>query len=233
MTKIVSLPSDFYGPRWELGNYFTLDAIVLHTTQGTDSRTWLTKTGGVSAHDLLRNEGGEGVCYEMVARSLASWHAGEVVGTPTTALFEAHGRANPNLWTYGIEIEGYAVGPVDPILVQLAAQRIVKVRQAEGRALPLLNHADLSPGNRSDPGTWRAAVDAAVAEMEDSMTPQDKRDILDKSDDLADATAIYLGRQQRGLDVTTGKVLDPDDKSDPANTILAARAAQRAARPPV
>lgn len=216
--RIVNLPSDFHSPR----NGYSLDAIVLHTTEGSDSRTWLTKTGSVSANELLRNENGEGVAYVLVEESLAAWHAGRIVGVPTTPLYAAHSGANPNQWTYGFEIEGHAAGPVDPALVELVVARIRSIRSRHGN-VPVINHADLSPGDRTDPGIWRAPIDAA---LEDDMTPQDKRDLLDKIDDSADANLIWALRAQRGIPIMDGSRAD-----DPAKEVLSARQAARAARP--
>lgn len=138
--NLVELPSRFYSFR-EL----PLRYIVLHTTQGTDSRTWLTETGGVSAHYLVR----EDIVYRLVGEDWASWHAGIIVGKPTTPLYRAD--ENPNDVSIGIEVEGYAAQPLSDAAVRSTAELIVDIRRRHG-PLPLVSHSELSPGNRSDPG---------------------------------------------------------------------------------
>lgn len=205
--KLAYLPSDFYNERVdEQGRRYTLDALVLHTTQGTDSRTWLTKTGNVSANELIRREGDEAVAYLMVGESFAAWHAGDVVGVPTTPLYEAHDRANPNLWTYGFEIEGYAAGPVDPLQLECVVSRIRDVRSRHGN-VPLIDHRELAPGNRTDPGIWRSAIDAALEDEVASLSPEDKAYIEAKFTELYGVLYALERRQLRGQDA-----LNPDNR---------------------
>lgn len=217
MTAYIDLPSDFYNGRFGYRPRY----IILHTTQGNDSRAWLTKTGSVSAHYLLRNEWDRGpVAYRLVGEGYAAWHAGVVVGEPTNPVVAGSRQPdgswvpNPNLESIGIEIEGYANGPVDAALVALCAEVVTDIRQRWG-PLPLVDHREVSPGSRSDPGIWRAAIDNA---LEDDMAFTDMdRAKLDRVLEIAEAllaaeTAneplVWTARAQRGLDVETGKPLN-------------------------
>ena len=80
---------------------------MVHTTEGTDSRGWLTSTAsGVSAHTLEREDDE----YVMVRDEDTAWCAGRIVGTPTTPLYLGHqlpdGRwtVNPNDESLNMEI---------------------------------------------------------------------------------------------------------------------------------
>lgn len=165
--KILDLPSDFQSQRdaWG-GEGENLDAVVLHTTEGTDSRTWLTQTGNVSANALIRNEGGEPVIYRLVPREFAAWHAGRIVGTPTTPLYGAHGGANPNLWTYGIEIEGFAAGPLDPVLLPAI---LSEVRYGlDGNDGPRIARRELA--GRDDDQVVECGSEVGIGWMTDALT---------------------------------------------------------------
>lgn len=106
-------------------------------------------------------------------------------------------------------------------------------------------HSDWDPVNRpNDPGDY-LRWDDFLTDIEtglagqlwtpkegDEMTAQDKQDILEKMNDVADAAAIYSARVQRGIDVITGLPYDPAKKGgvDPAPEVSTAREADRKAR---
>lgn len=222
--KIVDLSSDFWSER---GPY-AVDAVVLHTTEGTDSRTWLTKTGSVSANALIRSENAEPVIYRLVPRERAAWHAGRIVGRPTTPLYEEHGAANPNLWTYGIEIEGLAAGPVDPILLSAI---VSEVRFGMGgRSGPVIGHRELSPGDRTDPGVWMEPILEGLKE-DDMFTDDDRTKLREVHEALypdQDGQSIFtylvglfrdfiVGRVrlQRNIDVERGGAPGSFDPAKP------------------
>lgn len=171
--NVTNLPSDFFSSR----NGQPVRYVVLHTTQGTDSRTWLTKTGRVSAHYLVRGA----VIYRLVSEDYAAWHAGRIVGTPTTPYFTGEivgyddfGNAvwsvNPNYESIGIEMEGFAATPLDAATLNATALLIRDIRSRRG-ALPLVSHAELSPGDRTDPGVNRELIDALLGEEDDMDRP--------------------------------------------------------------
>lgn len=190
--------------------------IVLHTTQGVDSREWLTRTGGVSAHYLVQRD----VVYRLVAEDLEAWHAGRIAGTPTTPLYDGQQLPdgtwlpNPNSESIGIEMEGYAALDVDPLTIRTTAELIWDIRERHP-GLPIVNHWELSPGDRTDPGPRnRAAVDALLEE--DDMTPEQDallRNIDKKLDDLANQQtalarnipSVWLRRMFFGLNPLEGK----------------------------
>ena len=157
---MIDLPSQFWSARAAPIRY-----IVLHTTEGTDSRTWLTQTGNVSAHYLVR----EDVVYRLVDEENVAWHAGKVVGDPTTDLYTG---VNPNEESIGIEVEGYAAQRLSEKSVSTVGALVRDIWKRRG-PLPLVAHSHLSPGNRSDPGTENyarmvaAATEADVAFKDD------------------------------------------------------------------
>ena len=209
--KVVDLPSRFFGVR-----RLPIRYIVLHTTQGTDSREWLTKTGNVSAHYLVQRD----TVYRLVSEELEAWHAGRIAGTPTTPLYD--GRLlpdgtwlpNPNSESIGIEMEGHAATRIDDATIRATAELIWDIRERRGR-LPLVSHSELSPGDRSDPGAHnRQAVEALLGE-EDEMdaetkaailqTAQDTRDIRDTLNALAKTSLPeWMDRLGDRRDVHTG-----------------------------
>lgn len=154
--NLVELGSRFYSFR-----NLPIRYIVLHTTEGTDSRTWLTETGNVSAHYLVR----ENLVYRLVGEDWAAWHAGIISGEPTTphysgdweniyengVLLGGGWTVNPNDESIGIEIEGRAAQPLSDAAVRSTAELIRDIHRRRG-PLPLVSHSELSPGNRSDPG---------------------------------------------------------------------------------
>lgn len=148
---------------------------VLHTTQGTDSRS--TLVNAVSVHYLIRNEGGEAVIYNIVNEAYAAWHCGIVVGTPNSPLVAGSRQAdgtwspNPNLDSIGIEMEGFAAGPVDPVIVEACIWLVQDIR-TRYPDLPFINHSDISD-DRSDPGVWRAEIDKGI-----EMPTQDQFDTM-------------------------------------------------------
>ncbi len=135
---MIFLPSRFFSGRLAPVRY-----IVLHTTEGYDSRTWLTTTGNVSAHYLVRDD-----TYALVPEDYAAWHAGSIVGTPTTPYWTG---INPNDESIGIEIEGFSGQLLPEDRLRMTADLIKDIRARRG-PLPLVSHSELSPGNRSDPG---------------------------------------------------------------------------------
>lgn len=154
--------------------------IVVHTTEGTDSRSWLLDPAArVSAHYLVR----EDLVYRLVSESDTAWHAGRIVGEPTTPhytgkwediyengiLIGGGWTVNPNRESIGIEAEGYAARVLTPRAIATLAELVREVRGRHG-ALPLVPHSALSPGDRSDPGAENFARLQAVLEEDDMIT---------------------------------------------------------------
>jgi N-acetyl-anhydromuramyl-L-alanine amidase AmpD len=209
----IALPS----PNFQPGRTRATRYIVRHTTQGTDSRAWLTNAASqVSAQYLVRGS----QVYQLVRENDRAWHAGRIVarrtltGRPTTPLytgeflgFDVNGgemwSVNPNDESIGIELEGFAAQLLPPETIAAAAALIRDIRARRG-PLPMVDHAQLSPGDRSDPGAMNAAaLDAALAgEEEDDMsfTEEDRRK-LDRLYQHAEAyePLVWIGRLQRWL----------------------------------
>ena len=170
-------------PNFTSGRTRSVRYIVLHTTQGNDSRSWLTNSASqVSAHYLEREDDE----YQLVKDEDTAWHASRIVGTPTTPLYTP--SVNPNDESVGIEIEGFATELVSPVRIKRTVQRIRALRQKFG-PLPLVDHAMLSPGDRSDPGARnRAAILAALGEEDDMAELSDS--------DLAKIGAIIEAKME-------------------------------------
>lgn len=147
--------------------------IVLHTTEGADSRGWLTNpVSKVSAHYLVRGA----PVYQLVDEEDTAWHAGRIVGTPTTPLYTP--GVNPNDESIGIEMEGFAAQLLDADTINTTAALIQDIRGRHGR-LPLVSHSELSPGDRSDPGAQnRAAVEERLGDNE--MTDAEFKAMYDR-----------------------------------------------------
>jgi N-acetyl-anhydromuramyl-L-alanine amidase AmpD len=77
--------------------------IVWHSTEGTDSRAWLSITpgSGVSIHKLIRPEG----VYSLVAPRDTAWHCGTCAFPDGTPFVDANAR------TLGVEIEHLGDAP--------------------------------------------------------------------------------------------------------------------------
>jgi N-acetyl-anhydromuramyl-L-alanine amidase AmpD len=96
-------PSRFFWARTNKVN----QAIVWHITQGTNSLTWLTKTGNVSAQYLIQTD----TIYNLVRPEDSAWTNGGLkspnLGNPIIAEW-ARRRVNPNDYTITIEVEGFS-----------------------------------------------------------------------------------------------------------------------------
>lgn len=99
------LPIVYHDPRYVVDrNHYTPgrgthrpEFVIWHSTEGTDSRAWLSITPGsdVSIHKLIRPEG----VYSLVAPRDTAWHCG-VCRFPDGRPF-----ADANARTLGVEIE--------------------------------------------------------------------------------------------------------------------------------
>lgn len=143
--------------------------IVLHTTEGKGSGAvaWFQNPASqVSAHYVVTEDPVE--IIQMVAEENTAWHAGRIVGQPTTPLYDG---VNPNLESIGIECAGYAAAPLAPNQVTAVAALIRDIRARRGN-LPLVGHFELSPGDRSDPGQYN--LDWIKRETEDASMNSDE-----------------------------------------------------------
>lgn len=94
---------------------FRPEAIVIHKSEGSfDScLAWFTDSNSkVSAHYII---GPDGKVINLVDESNTAWHAG-VIAQPSWKLIKI--ATNPNLYTIGIELAGYATDdtPADQTL---------------------------------------------------------------------------------------------------------------------
>lgn len=138
--------------RWRRGpdgnQNYAVEFIVVHNTEGRDSRKWLSSTSApdpVSIHKLVRREG----VYSIVPPAHTAWHAGNCM-LPYTAM---------NARSLGVEIEsinhdGQAQEPYTDNDYNFTAQTVAGWMFSY--AVPwerVLRHADIAapPGRRHDP----------------------------------------------------------------------------------
>lgn len=144
-------------PNYSVGDYVDkktgereIRYIVVHTTEGTglSAVNWfLTTKSQVSAHYVIM-EDGEVIC--MVDEDYVAWHAGILVGSPVTDVYDG---VNPNEVSIGIEFAGSWLTPLPPQQVSAGAALIRDIWNRRG-VMPVVQHAWLSPGNRHDPGDY-------------------------------------------------------------------------------
>jgi N-acetyl-anhydromuramyl-L-alanine amidase AmpD len=198
---------------------------VMHTTEGdaygSGTYEYLLRAG-VSAHVVIYADGTRArVCDD----NDIAWHAG-ITFNPSTPLYD--GR-NPNSVSRGLEFAGTYRRQLTPEQIASGVEQIREWRAIDGIDHPIVAHSELATGGsdmRRDPGDQNMAALQTALEDDMALSPQDKRDILDKIEDAADASLIWLLRSQRGIPIADGS-----QPNDPAKEVLAARAAARAARP--
>ena len=138
-------------------------AIVVHNTEGTDSRAYLARGGElpdgsdrkVSVHALIRKDG---TLYRSVPDARGANHAG--FGTMPPGL----PQLNPNRCTLGIELENRSDGrsihdPYTDAQLLTLGWEINRIRAQYG-PMPIFRHADLDPKRRRD------TADLTIDEME-------------------------------------------------------------------
>lgn len=125
------------------------------------SVAWLSNpVSEVSAHYVVMEDG---ELVAMVDEVHEAWHAGIIVGTPTT---EHYDGTNPNLVSIGIEVAGYWDVPFPPQQLETTVALVKDIWSRYG-ALPVVKHSELSPGNRRDPGNhnYNAVMEVVEKDM--------------------------------------------------------------------
>lgn len=114
--------------------------IILHSTEGTDSRSWLSATSDppVSAHRLIRRAKGEH--YKILSDTRIAWHAGS----------GKWGNYAINDVTVGWELERTGSQTYTEYQMDEVAALTV---EAWGRYgfIPIMSHGQIDPWRRSDP----------------------------------------------------------------------------------
>ena len=147
-------------------------AMIAHGTGGTDSRRYLQRGGDlpdgsdrkVSIHVLAQKDG---TLYRMVPDERTANHAGGILKNGVfSSILTVNGRtfrgSQVNLHTLGLELENLQDG-LDPYPeAQLLAMgwQFHRWRQRWGLALPIVRHATVDKGRRTD------TVGLTVATME-------------------------------------------------------------------
>jgi len=123
--------------------------IVLHTTEGRDSRAFLTTTpgSGVSCHRLIRT--GERI-YKILPDDVVAW----TQGPARVGAFGTWGRLNMNDVSLSIELEHLSIAamayPTD-VIAKTAAQCLSW--WSEYGLIPIVYHWQIQ-SNKSDPPAW-------------------------------------------------------------------------------
>lgn len=114
--------------------------IILHSTEGSDSRAWLSRTSSppVSIHRLIRRQPGEH--YKILPDTRVAWHAGSGVW----------GNYKVNDVTLGVELERQGSQGYTEYQLDEAAALIVEWWSLYG-FIPLMGHGQVDPWRRSDP----------------------------------------------------------------------------------
>ena len=129
------------------------EAIVIHIMQGTlgDTDSWFGKTiSQVSAHYGV---GQDGTVHQYVHEGDTAWHAGRVV-SPTWSLIKP--GVNPNLYTIGIEHEGFTGNPWPAAMLATSASIVADVARRWSIALDrdhIIGHAEIYAPKGFCPGT--------------------------------------------------------------------------------
>ena len=128
------------------------EAIVIHIAQGSFEAigSWFKNpVSRVSSHYGI---GRDGRIDQYVDETHAAWHAGRI-DRPSWSLLKAN--VNPNLYTIGIEHEGYAHEPWTDVMYQTSAQLVKEIATRYGIPLDrnhIIGHRQID-GGRSCPGS--------------------------------------------------------------------------------
>ncbi|MBK1672820.1 N-acetylmuramoyl-L-alanine amidase [Ectothiorhodospira shaposhnikovii] len=132
----ISLPPGEFGGPW-------IDRLFTNTLPA-EGHPFFAEIQGltVSAHVLIRRDG-ETVQYVPFLQR--AWHAG---------VSSFRGRERCNDFSIGIELEGSDVHPFTGVQYERLAQLITALKKTyPGLAnAPVVGHADIAPGRKTDPG---------------------------------------------------------------------------------
>lgn len=152
--QIIDLPADaaHTGPRRLLSD---IKYICIHTTEGRDSRAWLSRTSNprVSIHRLIQRTpfnpstqfGGH---YKILPEEWTAYHAG--TGTINHYGPSGNYKTNFNYVSLGIELERYGNEPITDYQYQESAGLVAEWWSMLGYK-PFISHQDVDPTRRSDP----------------------------------------------------------------------------------
>ena len=167
------------------------------------SPTWPGRTGGADGIQYHRLYGRDGTVYLTRDPGDYLWHCGD-----------PDGNRNSEAWQVMC-----GVGEV-----MTDAQRTALSRDLLADGRPRRGHREWPLAASSCPGDEIVAFIHSDMEVEDDMTDEQFKQYLAKIDAQTDAFAIYIARQQRGVDVVTGKAYDPKKNGvDPAPEVIANR----------
>lgn len=124
-------------------------AVVLHVTDGVDSRSWLcSPTSKVSAHFLIREEG----VYQLVRIHDSTWANG--IWEPGHAWRGVPDSQNPNEYTISIEREGRPNTPLSQAQEAATTTLLQALAEQYPQFAPyvphqnLIGHYEISPAHR-------------------------------------------------------------------------------------
>ncbi len=163
---------------------YTPELIVIHIMAGSLSGTddWFTKmaaTSQVSAHYGI---GLKGEIHQYVEEKFKAWHAGQVVN-PTAKLLKLN--VNPNLYTIGIEHEGYDLSKNPIGQLQASADLIkdicVRYKIPVDRK-HIIGHYEIKASKPNCPSTDKSIIDKIISLIKEDelVTLQVPRSKLEK-----------------------------------------------------
>lgn len=150
--SIIDLPADA-AHRGGVRTAEDIEFIIIHSTEGVDSRGWLTtdpNSKGASVHRLIRRLPGEH--YKLVPDLVVANHA----GFGTIGEYGPYKPKNLNWVSLGVELERYGGQGYTEWQMSELVELVLEWHGLYG-PLPILSHKVVDPTRRSDPVyfNWR------------------------------------------------------------------------------
>lgn len=188
-------------------------AVVIHIMQGTlaDTDSWFgTTKSQVSAHYGVSVEG---VVHQYVQEGDTAWHAGRV-SSPTWALLKP--GVNPNLYTIGIEHEGWSGNPWSDATFQTSAALVGEISQRWGIPLDrdhVIRHRDIYALKPFCPGTG-VDLDALIRAARQSLVVSPPNNFIAGAGQTTATTRVNVRAQVPATSAPLVRTLSPGDTLD-------------------
>ena len=145
--QVIRLDTTRFSPR-----ALPIRYIVMHTTEGTDSRGWLSSSPASDVSITISCARTRST-RSSTRRTPPGRPAGSSV--PTTPLYDG---TNPNDESIGIELEGHAADAITPGIFTKAVTLIADIRARHPETRSARRPLRALPGDRSDPGRGNFAL---------------------------------------------------------------------------
>lgn len=185
-------------------------AIVIHIMQGTMSATdsWFGSTRSqVSAHYGV---GESGVVHQYVQEGDTAWHAGRVA-SPTWKLIKR--GVNPNLYTIGIEHEGWTGRAWSEVMLATSAELVAEI--ALRWSIPLdrdhvIRHRDIYALKPFCPGTG-VDLDVLIAAARQHVLRDAPSTFVEEAGEAEATTRLNVRLGAPSTTAPLVRTLDPGD----------------------